>query len=549
MWYKCQYKPFLWLVFVCANSKGLAGSNNGFRGGSKSYAIKVEANSVGTNLQYELPEAKVKAAPPNDWFVDNDNAEMTLAMNSPILATLQVKHPKFSMKGQWPGYKFSFKPPDEVTSTKKHDFGRPADTKAKIAIPETGHLENKDLTPHNKTENTLSYRKVSNKDINFRNSTRNASKQLKNLKSATRKDWVSSSHEGDLEENKYDGTKRKSFKADPGKEKNMNGRNRALLQKEKKSVNSMNNFDKIATAGKKRLGNDELMGTFRIAGIKLPRSELKSVNFDNPAVKQKMARIVKDAKAVVNEAKIVLKDASRVVGSVKNLVHGDNSQQLDSTRLHKVTELSVDFAAEQAAKAAFDAHVAAQNAELAAADSQYILTKIKRTLANNTFNNHTEKILETLQSEAEQAAFEAGKAREEATKAKNQENLVHTIKSATRAKQFARDTLKQANISAPSDLVRPVGTKSNGTYQFRYHPKLRADGGQNNSMVRKPADKKAMNSTTKVGQEQELDKNSSVSTSREVRVSREAEQYSRGIPLALRDILSAITRKWSGKKK
>lgn len=94
------------------------GQKNGFRGGSKSYEIHVEANSIGTNLHYKLPESKVKAASKQDWQVDNDNAEM-LAMNSPILATVNVKHPKFSMKGQWPEYKTSFKLPKDVSVASK----------------------------------------------------------------------------------------------------------------------------------------------------------------------------------------------------------------------------------------------------------------------------------------------------------------------------------------------------------------------------------------------------------------------------------------------
>lgn len=88
----------LWLTCLILIAEG---QKNGFRGGSKSYEIHVEANSIGTNLHYKLPESKVKAASKQDWQVDNDNAEM-LAMNSPILATVNVKHPKFSMKGQWP---------------------------------------------------------------------------------------------------------------------------------------------------------------------------------------------------------------------------------------------------------------------------------------------------------------------------------------------------------------------------------------------------------------------------------------------------------------
>lgn len=100
------------------------GQKNGFRGGSKSYEVHVEANTMGTNLHYELPESKVKAASKQDWQVDNDNAEM-LAMNSPVLAMVNVKHPKFSMKGQWPEYKTSFKLPKDVSvASKRADFSK-----------------------------------------------------------------------------------------------------------------------------------------------------------------------------------------------------------------------------------------------------------------------------------------------------------------------------------------------------------------------------------------------------------------------------------------
>ena len=105
----------LWLTCLILTAEG---QKNGFRGGSKSYEIHVEANSIGTNLHYELPESKVKATSKQDWQVDNDNAEM-LAMNSPILATVNVKHPKFSMKGQWPEYKTSFKLPKDVSVASK----------------------------------------------------------------------------------------------------------------------------------------------------------------------------------------------------------------------------------------------------------------------------------------------------------------------------------------------------------------------------------------------------------------------------------------------
>jgi len=111
----------LWLMCLIVAAEA---QKNGFRGGSKSYEIHVEANSIGTNLHYKLPESKVKAASKQDWQVDNDNAEM-LAMNSPVLATVSVKHPKFSMKGQWPEYKTSFKLPKDVSvASKRTDFSK-----------------------------------------------------------------------------------------------------------------------------------------------------------------------------------------------------------------------------------------------------------------------------------------------------------------------------------------------------------------------------------------------------------------------------------------
>lgn len=114
---------FIFICLVCLILEART-QKNGFRGGSKSYEVHVEASTMGTNLHYELPESKVKAASKQDWLVDNDNAEM-LAMNSPVLATVNVKHPKFSMKGQWPGYKTSFKLPKDVSeASKRTDFSK-----------------------------------------------------------------------------------------------------------------------------------------------------------------------------------------------------------------------------------------------------------------------------------------------------------------------------------------------------------------------------------------------------------------------------------------
>ncbi|EDO43700.1 predicted protein [Nematostella vectensis] len=104
-----------------------AGSSQskGFRGGEKSYGIKVEATAVGTNLEYQLPQAKVKSSSATDWQVDNDNAEMISAINTPVFATVYTTNPKFSVKGQWPGYTSKFKTPKDVeVGSKKEKLPR-----------------------------------------------------------------------------------------------------------------------------------------------------------------------------------------------------------------------------------------------------------------------------------------------------------------------------------------------------------------------------------------------------------------------------------------
>lgn len=131
----------LYLPFLAKAQK------KGFRGGVKSYEIHVEANTLGTNLHYKLPESKVKASSKQDWLVDNDNAEMQLAINSPVLAQVNVKHPKFSMKGEWPAYKTSFKLPEDVSvASKRHDFYRKSKHSKHLKIQPKTELFNRNIS-------------------------------------------------------------------------------------------------------------------------------------------------------------------------------------------------------------------------------------------------------------------------------------------------------------------------------------------------------------------------------------------------------------------
>ena len=158
------------VLFLLCLILEIQAQKKGFRGGSKSYEIHVEANSVGTNLHYELPESKVKATSKEDWQVDNDNAEM-FAMNSPILATVNVKHPKFSMKGQWPEYKTSFKLPKDVSvASKRADFSKLFKIKTKVRKTDPDQSDEESSAGNEKaSRNPLADEKPSGSGIKLKN--------------------------------------------------------------------------------------------------------------------------------------------------------------------------------------------------------------------------------------------------------------------------------------------------------------------------------------------------------------------------------------------
>jgi hypothetical protein len=94
---------FLILTSTLLISRSLATKNN-FRGSATSYGIHLEANGLSTKLRYDLPSARVQAAPSKDWKVTNNNAYIT-SLLTPVAMTLYETHPKFDMQGTWPEYK------------------------------------------------------------------------------------------------------------------------------------------------------------------------------------------------------------------------------------------------------------------------------------------------------------------------------------------------------------------------------------------------------------------------------------------------------------
>ena len=243
----------------------------GFRGGSKSYEVHVEASSVGTNLQYELPEAKVKSGSSTNWQVDNDNAEMT-AMNSPVLATVNIKHPKFSMKGEWPGYKVTMKLPADV--------------------------------------------KVASKRTAFDRTSKSEHRQRKDIKNElSKREEFSGSAQTPGDEN-TDGAKARETSSDSG----------TIFSKVAAK------FLKEATLRNEQKSNGGL-GMFNVHGLLLPIEGLQNVDLRNPRVSQAMKGIIQHARKVVNEAKTVLSDAANFVTRVKTLVRTNTLRKKPQERL------------------------------------------------------------------------------------------------------------------------------------------------------------------------------------------------------------------------
>ena len=250
---------FVFLLFLIC---GADGGKEGFRGGAKSYEIHVEASTVGTNLHYQLPEAKVKAAgkAKQGWLVDNDNAEMT-AINSPVLALVSVKHPKFSAKGEWPEYKTNFKVPKDASAKKKNSVG---------AEEPAGDGRTESFVESSGTGQSVSgsgFEPGSAQGVDFADST--------------------------IEDDEV---------------------------KQDKSITEDTRQSKIRNPRRSEPEPAHKSGLSLFSGLLLPLKKLKNLRLKDPFVRAKMDKVVAHAKKVVSEAKTVLRDASSFVKNVKTLV-------------------------------------------------------------------------------------------------------------------------------------------------------------------------------------------------------------------------------------
>lgn len=375
---------------------------NGFRGGAKSYGIHVEANTVGTNLHYDLPEAKVKAAgkAKQDWLVDNDNANM-IAINSPVLASVTVKHPKFSSKGKWPGYKVNFKVPDGVSEigAKKTDFIRPVLSEKRISSyasqrdpSGTGVLA---LGSGSGEKPLLSGDRVPGK-IPF-----GGNEKLP---------------ESDEE------LVRRAIKRNSREVKDEDGSN-SSSEETHESLQSTSPLQSIG-------------------GLLLPLQQLKNLHVKDPVVKKEMKQIVTQAKKVVSEAKIVLKDAANIVKKVKSLVHGGLNLHLSEIADYArnavqdigsgdtlLLEEGAERAKEAAVKAALRARVHARDANEAAEQAKHLALHASQVAKMSTSERNSVeavKIAKAVERDAKEAVLSAKQARMKADLAIEQENLVKT---------------------------------------------------------------------------------------------------------------------------
>jgi hypothetical protein len=335
---------FFITLFCLVFEVSTQGQKKGFRGGDRSYGIKVEASAIGTNLQYKLPEAKAKSSSPTDWQVDNDNAEMLFAMNSPILANVITKNPKFSVKGQWPGYETTLTLPKDVkTGSKKNELtgldgiqgsGSVSDATVRNEDSPSGSGTIKVGTENDSSESgSGSFEGLGNKD-------------LENTVS-------SSSGFGSAEggsESRIE-TESKLLKAE------------STAQKQEQRSNIARNTQAQQAS--------DIFKDLSLEKVKLAVENLKHFNLKDPRTSKALKDIIIHAKQVVQEAKTVLSDVASVVTSVRDFVTGnydfeeeDDTRKTVSNRGNDL-ENSAKNAREEAENAARQADFAARRAQAA----------------------------------------------------------------------------------------------------------------------------------------------------------------------------------------
>lgn len=363
----------LLIVISCliVNTALGAGQKKGFRGGDKGYGIIVQANSIGTNLQYKLPQAIAKSSSPKDWKVDNDNAEMQFAANLPNAAIVLTKNPKFSVQGSWPGYKVNLKLPKDAKTAKKNEMLR---------------IDNQEISGSGADKDNLP---GSDGALGSAYNSKNES--------------GSARFESDLEENvAYEGSS--SSSGDEGEQDGI----RTTLKRSK--VAHLQNI--VSSHQKPTLNNEDNDDIF-LNKVKTAVQKLKRFDFNDPKTRKSLKDIIVHAKRVVLEAKTVLRDVASVVRSVQDFVSGnyDNADDDEEPTLpdeNTSLEENATKAREDAEKAARKADFAAQRAQAASkmavqiaddfwkvAQKSKALSKLRDAVAPPKGNARTAKKLDT----------------------------------------------------------------------------------------------------------------------------------------------------------
>ncbi|XP_031552707.1 uncharacterized protein LOC116289904 [Actinia tenebrosa] len=470
--FSVRLSHFFAIALVCLISEvSTQGQKKGFRGGDKSYGIKVEATAVGTNLQYKLPEAKAKSSSPTDWEVDNDNAEMLFAMNSPILANVITKNPKFSVKGQWPAYKTTLTLPKGVkTGSKKNEMVVKLDTYQGSGFESSGEALD---------EEEVSGSSQNIKDKKVSDSSESGSGIYEGSGNKDLDETIDISGSG-YAENEEAVSHEEQVNQVPKKESEQPEQERRSDVAQKKNNESEDDFKDLSFE-KVRLAVESL-GHFSL------RDERTS---------KALKDIITHAKKVVREAKMVLNDVASVVTSVKDFVNGnydleDKDNETQNTVLEAKNDSGVKKAREEAERAALQASYAAKRAQAASEMARKFANKIWNSAkTSRSFGKSSNAILpkqmdnESLKKQGKQSFNDKNKQNE-----KEMSDILQNFEKVLGNKFFKIERLQKKNVTQEQ---RRYGNHSATKTERNYGNQTLANVSREHSTLRFVVDKQRGN--------------------------------------------------------
>lgn len=469
-----NYPLAICVILLCVISVSQAGSQKkGFRGGDKGYGIKIEANPIGTNLFYQLPESKAKSSAPADWKVDNDNAEMQLAMNLPVAAILLTTNPKFSVQGSWPGYKTDLKLPKGTTTAKKNEMLRAnSDQSSGLRYD----LDQGDIASLPGSEGAIGSADLDkNRDTSGSGSAEDVNEDGESLDDPESSSSGSGSAESDDKESTVEKVQELRRRSQVAHNAKTGKTAKSLIRNHRTGRSSHKEEEQEEDNTIDNDGDDMFLNK-----VKKAVKNLKKFNFNDPKTSKALKDIIIHAKRVVGEAKTVLRDVNSVVRSVQNFVTGnyDNIDDDDEVSMslpdeNTGLEKSAENARENAERAARKANFAANRAQAASkmaveiADNFWKVAQKSRALSKlsdavSAKNRKTVKKIINLHGKGgkrEQLSKKLSKATAK-HQPETQDNIVLTPKTTTKAKTASKNngyrSNKKSNESQPKDAERKI---------------------------------------------------------------------------------------------